>query len=141
LQNAPHPLKPKDLLDFIELPVFTKRWERLGLNDEDDLTALQLAIMVDPKSAKPIAGTSGVRKMRFAPSQWNVGKSGALRVLYVYFQQFGIVVLALVYAKSEADDISDAGKKHLNLLLGDIEFELRRRQSVASSTRKPRKQR
>jgi hypothetical protein len=70
-----------------------------------------------------------------------VGKSGALRVLYVYFEQFGIVVLALVYAKSEADDISDAGKKHLNLLLGDIEFELRRRQSVASSTRKPRKQR
>ncbi|MCD4728084.1 MAG: hypothetical protein K8R46_10505, partial [Pirellulales bacterium] len=66
-----HRLKPEDILHFIELPVFTKRWKQLGLNDEDDLAALQIFIMVAPKAAKPIEKTDGLRKTRFAPAQWN----------------------------------------------------------------------
>ena len=43
-----HVFKPEDLLDFIETRVFTQAWKDLGLDDEDDLTALQLMIMADP---------------------------------------------------------------------------------------------
>jgi hypothetical protein len=122
-------LKPEDLLDFIELPVFTRRWEKLGLDDEEDLTALQLTIMMAPKAGKPISGTKGIRKLRFAPARWKTGKSGAARVLYVYFEEFGIVILALIYGKDEVDDISAAVKKYLNSLVDEIERELRRRKS------------
>ncbi len=44
--------RPEDLLDFIELPVFTKRWKALGLNDDEDLLGLQLLIMAAPKQAR-----------------------------------------------------------------------------------------
>jgi len=122
-----HALKPEDLLDFVELPAFTKRWERLGLDDEEDLSALQVLIMAAPKAAKPMEKTDGLRKIRFAPKRWNVGKSGAARVLYVYFERFGIVLLCLVYGKNEIDNISDGVKRYLNKLVGEIESELRHR--------------
>jgi hypothetical protein len=59
--------RPEDLLDFIELPVFSRRWAKLGLDDEGDLSALQLSIMAAPHKAKVIKGTAGIRKMRFSP--------------------------------------------------------------------------
>jgi hypothetical protein len=73
-----HVLKPEDILDFIELPVFPKRWEQLGLDDEGDLSALQVLIMVAPKAANPIEKTDGMRKMRFSPPWWNTGKRGSV---------------------------------------------------------------
>ena len=124
-----HAFSPEDLLDFLELPVFTKRWEALGLNDDDDLSALQLFIMAAPRKAKPIKGTARIRKIRFAPQRWHSGKSGAARVLYVYFQEYGLVLLCLAYGKNEVDDISDAVKRYLNKLVREVERELRRRYS------------
>jgi hypothetical protein len=121
---------PEDLLDFIELPAFTRRWGQLGLDDEQDLTALQLSIMANPTGAKPIKGTKAIRKMRFAPAKWQVGKSGAVRVLYVYFKEFGIVLLCLAYGKGEVANISDAVKKYLNKLVDEQERELRRLKSL-----------
>lgn len=120
---------PEDLLDFVELPPFTKRWAELGLDDEADLTDLQLRIMQEPRRAPLIKGTNGLRKLRFAPARWNVGKSGAARVLYVYFEQYGMVLLCLVFRKSEVDNISDAVKTYLNKLISEIESEIARRRS------------
>jgi hypothetical protein len=97
LSYPDHTVKSEDLLDFIELPQFTKCWEKLGLDDETDLTALQLGIMADPTGGDVIAGTEGLRKLCFAPDRWNIGKGGAARVLYVHFEQFGIVLLCVVY--------------------------------------------
>lgn len=127
MSNLRHPFQPEDLLDFIELPIFTKRWAKLGLDDEGDLSALQLAIMAAPRKAKVIKGTAGIRKMRFSPPRWPVGGSGAARVLYVYFGEFGMVLLCLVYAKNEADSISDAVAKYLSTIVREIEQELQRK--------------
>ncbi len=121
--------RPEDLLDFIELVPFSRRWKKLGLGDEDDLLALQLLIMANPRSAPVIEGTHGLRKLRFAPPGWRVGKRGATRVLYVYLEAFGVVLLCLVYGKGEADDISAAVKSQLNRLIDETERELRRRSS------------
>lgn len=127
LSYPQHAWNPEDLLDFIELPQFTKRWEKLRLNDEDDLTALQLAIMAGPKAWPVIRGTLGLRKLRFTPEHWKTGKSGGARVLYVYFESFGIVLLCLVYGKDEVETISPAVKKYMNKLIKEVERELERR--------------
>ena len=121
--------RPEDLLDFIELPAFTKRWKALGLDDENDLLGLQLLIMAAPKKAKPIKGASGLRKMRFAPARWKTGKRGATRVLYVYFEEYGVVLLCLIYGKNEMDDIADAVKRRLNVLIREVGREFERRYS------------
>jgi hypothetical protein len=120
-------MTPRDLLDFIELPVFTRRWNALGLKDEEDLTTLQLVLMANPASGRLIQGTRSIRKLRYAPPRWRVGKRGATRVLYVYLEEFGIVVLCLIYAKGEVDDLSPAVKKQVNQLVERVERELKRR--------------
>ena len=135
LRYPDHVFRPEDLLDFIELPAFTKRWAELGLDDEDDLTALQLFIMVEPKRAKVVKGTNGRRKLRFAPDRWHSGKSGAARILYVYFEEYGIVLLCLAFRKNEVEDISDAVKKYLNRRIEEIEKELHRRYGGQESRR------
>jgi hypothetical protein len=127
LQYPKHWLNPEDVLDFIETRQFTRRWQRLGLNDEEQLCTLQLLIAAAPKDGSVVKGTNGIRKIRYSPPGWNIGKSGALRVLYVYFEEFGFVLLLLVYDKSEIDDISDAVKTELNRLTAQAEVELRRR--------------
>jgi hypothetical protein len=110
---------PEDLLHFVEMPEFTKAWEEMGLDDEDDLLALQLLIMAAPKKPPVIRGTGGLRKMRFAPPRWDTGKSGAARVCYVHFEEVGIVLLVLAYQKNERDDISERGKKVIRQLIAD----------------------
>jgi len=110
LRYPQHALSPEDLLHFIETTVFTKRWEELGLDDEEDLTVLQLAIMSYPTGSPVIQGTGGLRKLRFAPPRSRRGKSGGLRVCYVYFEEYGIVLLVYVYDKREKDDLS-AGER------------------------------
>lgn len=119
-------LEPTDCLHFIELPQFTKRWEKIGLDDEQDLSDLQIAIMSGPKSHRVVQGTAGLRKIRFAPPRWRRGKSGAARVLYVYFEEYFVVLLCIVFTKNEAENISDAVKAHVNKLIAECETELDR---------------
>ncbi len=111
LRYPQHVVSPEDLLNFIESTAFTRAWDDLGLDDEDDLMALQLLIMSQPKAAPVISGTGGVRKLRFAPVRWKTGASGAARVCYVYFEEYGIVYLVYVYDKHTKDDLSNEEKK------------------------------
>jgi hypothetical protein len=99
-------------LAFIELPPFWRRWEQLKLGDAN-LSALQAAIMVQPKTAPVVPGTGGLRKVRFAPIGWQKGKSGGLRVWYLYVEEIATVVLAIVYAKGDKDDLSQNEKARL----------------------------
>lgn len=101
-----HGLTGEDLLFFIESKQFTSSWNEMGLDAEADLTELQLTIMSNPKRAPVISGTGGLRKLRFAPPGWEMGKSGAVRVCYAYFEEYGIVFLIVVYRKSEKDNLT-----------------------------------
>jgi len=116
-----HHFDPKDLLTFVEMEGFTKEWHDLGLDDEDDLSALQIMIMMEPHSGPVVRGTGGLRKLRFSPDDWSVGKRGGLRVCYVYFEQFGLVLLVTVYSKTEKDDLSAEGKKAIRQLIDQTE--------------------
>lgn len=62
--------------------------------------------MCDPKGSPVVKGTGGLRKQRFSPPGWDRGKSGALRVAYVHYEEFGNVLLVAVYPKNAKDDLS-----------------------------------
>lgn len=123
-----HVLEPSDLLHFIELPGFTRVWDDLGYSD-DDLHALQVMIMCGPKRHPVIQGTSGLRKMRFARMDSNRGKSSGLRVCYVYFEQYFTVLLAIVYPKSAAVNLTPDQKERVNAAIKRIEEGLGRLQA------------
>jgi hypothetical protein len=61
-----HRIRPEDVVIFVELDGFTNDWQDRRLSD-DDLHALQLAIMEKPKGAPVLPGTGGLRKIRYAP--------------------------------------------------------------------------
>jgi hypothetical protein len=119
-------VKPEDLLNFVELDAFTSHWSRLGMTDAD-LAALQILIMANPTGPPVIRGTGGVRKMRFAPMAATRGKSGGLRVCYVYFKKYGLVLLATVYAKNEESDLTAAQKRTMTKMVDEIEEYLKER--------------
>lgn len=121
-----HELQPEDLLNFIELDWFVNSWDELDLDDEA-LSALQVLVMCNPDGAKVMKRTGGLRKLRFSPKGWNTGKSGALRVCYVYFQKYGIVLLCLVFRKGDLDNLSDAGRKAVKNVIKRIEKQLEKR--------------
>jgi hypothetical protein len=93
------------LLQFWEARIFTDAWQELKLST-DDLLDLQMEIILNPDKAPVIPGTGRMRKLRFSPEGWRMGKSGALRVCYVHFEEAGEVLLALVYPKSDKDNLT-----------------------------------
>ena len=115
-------ITPEDFLEFVELKEFSQAWERFSLTD-DDLYALQVIIMHDPLRAPVIPGTGGLRKLRFSPPASHQGKRGAFRICYAYFAQVSIVLLALIYGKSERDDLTDKEKKAIRGALSAIKKE------------------
>jgi len=124
--RLPQPtLEPAQLLHFIELRAFTEAWDhRLELGDEE-LTALQILIMLQPKAAPVVSGTGGLRKLRFAAESKATGKRGGLRVCYVYFEEWGIVLLVTAYAKTRKEDLSAAEKQRIHAVIRSIEELLR----------------
>ena len=70
--------------------------------------ALEVAIQADPDRHPVIRETGGLRKIRFAAPGSSRGKSGSYRVGYAHFPNPGLVLLLLVWAKNEKDDLSKA---------------------------------
>lgn len=119
-----HKLKPEDLLHFVETDDFTNDWDDLNL-PEEELAELQMQIMRAPKVAPVIRGTHGLRKMRFSPKVWSLGKSGALRVCYVHFEAYYLVLLVDVYQKSEMETLPPSAIPVFNRSIKQIESYLK----------------
>ncbi len=96
-------------LSFAQVDAFVAKWKKLRLKDED-LQALEKSIIDNPEAGQVMAGTGGLRKIRFAPPSWNTGKSGATRVCYALFSQIETVYLITLFAKNEKPNLSDAEK-------------------------------
>jgi hypothetical protein len=90
---------------------FVADWYRLGLTD-DDLRALERAILDRPEIGKVMAGTGGLRKMRFAPPSRHVGKSGAMRVGYLWVADLARIYLMVIFPKNEKDNLSPAERQY-----------------------------
>lgn len=104
---------------FLHLDIFDDEWADLGLGD-DDLQELQSAILASPQRSPVIRGAEGLRKIRFAPSREARGKRGAYRVGYVWFREFGFVLLVTVWGKSDKSDLSARDRNVIAAIVRDI---------------------
>lgn len=85
---------------FVELPLFRKY---LTFTD-DELRAVQNAIIADPEAGDLIRGGGGLRKLRAAVD--GRGKRGGARVIYFWRVSASVCYLLLAYSKNVMDDLS-----------------------------------
>ena len=105
---------------FIEVPLFTKRWKEIGL-DDDDLLALQIMLLKDPESGPVMEGTGGIRKVRFALK--DQGKSGSVRVCYTDFAEYEVIYLITAFTKNEQENLTQEEKNALTKLVKSLKEE------------------
>ncbi len=108
--SFPDDLRSAEWSRFVEIEPFTRQWARLGLGD-DDLQALQGAIIRSPEVGDVVRGAGGVRKVRFAPP--GRGKSGAYRVFYANLPGHGVVFLMTTLSKGDRGNLNKADRNAL----------------------------
>ena len=85
----------------------------------DDLAYRQLQneMMRQPDAGDVIAGTGGLRKLRFADRTRGKGKRGGLRVIYYWRVAADQFWLFTLYDKDEAADLTASERKALGAML------------------------
>lgn len=111
----------KRLFTFIETHEFSKQWAILDCND-DDLRKLELELIANPKKGSVMQGTGRLRKMRFPLP--NTGKSGGIRVCYVFFDMWDIIYFITVYPKSQKDNLSQKECNEIKKFIDILEKEI-----------------
>jgi len=122
---------PEKYRTFLTIPLFVRRWEALGLGD-DDLLPLESEIMEDPAAGDVVAGSGGVRKARFAPPSMRKGKRGSVRVYYTHLPEFNVVILISAYAKHEVATVSQGQLKQFGKVVGRIQRALAARRASSN---------
>jgi hypothetical protein len=87
---------------IIETPIFTRRIQELIPDEEYRL--LQIHLTNRPDGGKTIAGSGGLRKLRW--SAGGHGKRGGIRVIYYWLMPRDAIFLLYAYPKSEQDDLT-----------------------------------
>ena len=87
---------------FIESPAFTISLRR-HLDDEQ-YSALQIALTLRPNQGPLIPGGGGLRKLRWGAR--GRGKRGGIRTIYYWAAGENICYMAYMYAKNEQGDLS-----------------------------------
>jgi mRNA-degrading endonuclease RelE of RelBE toxin-antitoxin system len=117
--------RPGDWPRFVRFPVFTRDWERFGLDDAV-LQALESEILKDPDRSPVIRGTGGLRKLRFTEPGSGRGKRGAYRVCYVLFPEYGTIALVVIFGKTEKSDLTRADQRAIAVMIENYRAELER---------------
>lgn len=98
---------------IVETPTFTRRVSQLL--DAETYRLLQLELADNPKLAPVIPRSGGLRKLRW--QRPGSGKRGGARVIYYWAQSADLVLMLLIYAKAEQDDLTSAQLKILRKLV------------------------
>jgi hypothetical protein len=108
----------------IQLQGFKALWKAQKLSD-DDLQALESAIMRDPSGYPVMKGTDGLRKIRFAPQSRGKGKSGSLRIAYAQFPERRRIYLITMFSKNDEKNITAADRNAIRMTIRTLTAELR----------------
>jgi mRNA-degrading endonuclease RelE of RelBE toxin-antitoxin system len=101
---------------FIETDVFTQL--AAALVDDESLRSLQNLLLEKPDRGPVIAGTGGLRKLRFAlPGR---GKRGGARVIYYWQNDRERIFLLLIYPKGAKEDLIAKEKVILTQLVKEL---------------------
>ncbi len=87
---------------IIETSILTRQVQKL-LSD-DEYRMLQAALVANPELGTIIVGSSGIRKVRWG--RRGRGKQGGVRIIYYWAVVQDQILMLLIYAKSEQDDLS-----------------------------------
>ena len=94
---------------FIETPIFTA--DVRALLGDDEYAALQQHLVVQPNAGAVIAGTGGLRKIRWTTA--GRGKRGGTRVIYYHVVAQAQIRMILIYRKGVKDDLTPREKAEL----------------------------
>ncbi len=115
-------------LTFVQTATFVAAGKRLAITDAD-MQSLERELIDDPGRGAVMSGTGGLRKIRFAPPSWRVGKRGATRVTYIHFPEHEHVWFLAVYAKNVKDNLTPADRAAMKALIQQIKENLATRRS------------
>jgi hypothetical protein len=104
--------------EFIQLASFRSDAKRLGFT-LDDLATIENAVSKKALDYPVIAGTGGVRKMRFSSETSSGGKSGGSRVCYFVVVDPAHVYLVMAFGKNEKENLSPQDR---NAIASVVEF-------------------
>ena len=111
-------------LTFIEAPAFTRDRETHFQGDEN-YQAFQMMLLENAEAGDVIAGTGGIRKVRWSDTRRGKGKRGGLRVLYLLVPEVQTVLLLVVFDKDRKDDLTSEQRKILARLSDQYRKELK----------------
>jgi len=94
---------------FIETPIFTA--DVCALLSDEEYAALQQHLVAQPNAGPVIAGTGGLRKIRWAVA--GKGKRGGIRVIYYHVVAQAQIRMILIYRKGIKDDLTPKEKTAL----------------------------
>ena len=97
---------------FIETPIFTA--DVRSLLSDDEYGALQGHLVAHPDAGDVIAGTGGLRKIRWAAMA--KGKRGGARVIYYHAVSHAQIRMILIYRKGIKDDLTPKEKTVLRII-------------------------
>ena len=109
------------IVTFVETSVFTRKIA--AVLDDESYAEFQLDLAHNPEKGPVIEGTGGLRKVRWKlPGK---GKSGGVRIIYLYLKLRGRVYLVFVFAKDESDNLTASQKAELKKLVAMIKKEFK----------------
>ena len=94
-----------------------KRLKKLGASDAD-ITEMENAIAADPKAGDVIAGSGGLRKMRFGYA--DKGARGGGRTIYYAVTEKDTIYLIVAYPKVDKQDLTAKELKLFKTLAKDL---------------------
>ncbi len=101
---------------FIESKLFEKvREEYL---DDESFRALQNFLLAQPSAGDTIAGTGGLKKLRWSAN--GRGKRGGVRTIYLFLSERQHIHFLTIYAKNEMQDLTADQKKMLKKIVEEI---------------------
>jgi len=98
---------------IIETSIFTRQVQEL-LSDEE-YRELQIALVQRPNAGAVIAGSGGLRKLRWATK--GKGKRGGSRVIYYWAVTQDQLLMLFIYRKSEQEDLTREQLKTLKKII------------------------
>lgn len=100
------------MITIIEFPGFLSQVGiSISSEERDEFIAY---IAKNPKEGDIIPGAGGVRKIRWGSK--NKGKSGGVRVIYYFYDEYAPVFLLTAYGKGQKEDLTSEQKKQISSL-------------------------
>jgi mRNA-degrading endonuclease RelE of RelBE toxin-antitoxin system len=108
----------------VETPTFTRQCDKIfSLEEKRELIDF---LANNPLAGDEIAGTGGVRKVRFAAS--GRGKRGGARIVYYYLDDILPIYALLAYTKNVQTDLTPEEKAQVSAFVDVLKASRRRKQ-------------